>query len=107
MFEVALGFAGFIELGLLIRDAVAVGVAIGVDVLGVGLADEHAAIIQRLHLARQEQVIDEDGVLVVDAVAFGGFPAADAALGFHGFAAVDVEHVGAHLADVEHAIAVP
>ena len=91
-------------------ELLAVGVKIAVGVAGepqVGrFGDEHAAI-EDLQRARQDQLVEEDGLLVHLAVAVAIFEHADAAerlvLGRCG----DVLHIADHLDDPEPALRIP
>ena len=89
----------------LVGDAVTILVTVDVKIIGVRLADDDA-VIERQHDAREQQLVREHGVLVVDAVAVGVLMPRDAAerllLAFR----VRVLHVGAHLGHVHAAIAV-
>ena len=91
--------------GFLVRYAVAIAVAVDVEVVGVRLADDDA-VIERQHDAREEQFVGEHGVPVVDAVAVGILMARHAAERLLFAGAVGVQHVGAHLGDVHPAVAI-
>ena len=104
--EVAAAVAAFVDEDFLIGDAIAVGVAVGVEVEGVGLADEDA-VVERLDHPREDELVDEDGAGLVGAVVVGVFEEDDTGGGIVLVFAVDVLHVGVHLGDVEVAVAVP
>lgn len=91
--------------GLLIRNAVAVGVLIAIDVEGVRLTDQDA-IVKREDHARKEEVIGKNGVLIVSAIAIGVFMKGDAAFLLLFTGGICVLHVGPHFHDVETAIAI-
>ena len=104
--HVAAAFSTFVDFDFLVSHAVAVGVAVGPEVEGVRDAD-HDAVVEREDHAGKEDVVDEDGVFVVDAIVIGVFMAGDSRLGSLFSGGVGVLHVGSHFDDVEGAIAIP
>lgn len=105
MLHVAAARAAFVERLLFIGHAVAIRVAMDGDVVGIGETHEHA-VVERLNHAGEEEVVEEDGVAVERAVVLRGLVARDAAGRRVFTGAVDVLHVGAHLDDVEAAVAI-
>ena len=90
----------------LVRDAVAVGIGQLDHVVRRGFVGEDAVVVERQDRAREHQLVGEDGVLVVGAVAVGVFPPADAAFRLALARALDVGHVGDELGDVHAPVAV-
>ncbi len=90
----------------LVGDAIAVGVAPLDQIVGVGLAREDDAVLQRQDHARRHELVDEDGPLVVPSIALRAFPAADAADRLVLAAGGGVHHVADHLADIHAAVAI-
>jgi hypothetical protein len=88
-----------------VGDAVAVRVHQQDDVIRVRLVGDDA-LVERQDHAREEQVVGEDGVAIVDAVFLRALVHADAACRFVLPAGVDVEHIAAELGDVEPAVSV-
>lgn len=83
-----------------VRHAVAIHVAVKVEIVAVGLADQDA-IVERQDHARQHELFDEDAVPVENTVALARPVHRDAAAGGVLVGAVEIEHEGAHLRD-EH-----
>jgi hypothetical protein len=90
----------------LVGDAVAVGVGQLQQIVGVGLAGENHAILQRQDHARRHQLVGEHSALVVPAVAFRALPSRDPADRLMLPARLGVHHVADHLADIHPAVAV-
>ena len=89
--------AALVEGLSLVGDAVAVGVAVGMDVEGVALADGDPVAEGEDH-AGEVQAIDEDGDLIGAPVAIGVEEALDPAVAHRlGALAGDALHVAAHL----------
>ncbi len=100
-----------LQAAVLIGDELlAVGLEIAVGVAGepqVGrFGDEHAAI-EDLQRARQDQLVEEDGLLVHLPVAVAIFEHADAAQRFVLGRCGDVLHIADHLDDPEPALRIP
>ena len=70
MLQIAAARAALVKKLLLIRHPVTIGIAVGVQIERVRLADNQA-VIQRQQNARQQQLIDEHRVLVELPVAVG------------------------------------
>jgi hypothetical protein len=104
--HVATALSSFVDFYFFIGDAITIGIAVGPEVEGVGDAD-HDAVVEGEDHAGEEEVIDEDGVLVVDAVARGVFVAGDPGGGFLLALGIGVLHVGSHFDDVEGSVSVP
>ena len=92
---------------LLVRHAVVVRVPVADDIVRVGLVDEDAVVVERDDHAREHDLVDEDGVLVVHAVASGALPARDAVGRFVLGRRIRVAHVTPELRDVHPTVAVP
>ena len=90
----------------LVGDAVAIRVGEEVEIVVVGDVHEDPVLVERQHVARRRDVVDEHGMLVEDAVALGALPAADPVALVELTGGIAIEHVGAHLADVHAAVAV-
>ena len=86
---------------LLVCHAVAVGVAVKIEIVRVRLTHEHPAIQWQDH-ARQHQPVDEDAMPVENAIAFARPVERDAARPGALVRAIEVPHEGTHLGD-EHA----
>ncbi len=94
-----------VEEPLVVGNTVPVGVPVLVDVVAVGLHRQDAAV-ERQDEPGQHQVVDEDGVAVVGAVALRALVQADAAHRRALIRTVGVGHVAAHLGDVQATVAV-
>ena len=106
MFHVATATPPFIHFDFFVGDAIIVGIPIGPEVEGVGDVN-HDAVIEGQNSSGQQEVVDEDGVLVIDAITGGVLVAGNS--GFRCLLArgVCVLHVGAHFDDVKGAVSVP
>ena len=91
---------------LLFRDAVAIRVGELPHLVGIRLHRQHAVAAEGQDEAREHELVDEDGVLLVDAVVVGVFVPRDAADGIELAARVLVLHVAAQLEDEHAAVAV-
>ena len=95
-----------VEQLLLVRDAVAIGVGVLPQLVGVRLLGQDDARPERRDEPREHEVVDEHGVLVVDAVVVAvdvhRDPADRVELSGH----VEIEHVAAILDDEHPAVAV-
>lgn len=105
MLEVAAALAALVEEFLFIRDPIAIGITVGVEIEGVGFADDEATIERKDHPG-QGEIVDEDGMAVVVAVAIGVLVHGDTADLVELFGAIDVLHVGAHFSDIHAAVAI-
>ena len=105
MLKIAAARAALIHWLLFIAHTVAVGVLVEIDVVRVGLADQHA-IGQRQQQARQLQLVGKDAMHVVLAIALARPMHGHAARAHQLVRAVDVAHVAAHLRDEEPAVAI-
>ena len=107
MLEVAAAAAALENQLFFVRLAVAVRVLVGVEIERVGFANDHLVPGRRQQHARQHQSIDEDGVLVVFAIAVGVLKPHHATRGIALVFAIDVLHVGVHLHHVQAAVGIP
>ena len=105
MLQIAAARPALIHGLLLIAHAVGVGVFVEIDVVRVGLADQHA-IGEWQQQARQLQLVRKDAMHVVLAIALARPMHGHAARAHQFVRAIDVLHVAAHLRDVEPAIAI-
>jgi PKD repeat protein len=103
--HVAAARAALEDFHLFVGNAIAGGVAVSPQVEGVGDAD-HDAVVEWQDHARQQKIIDENAVLVINAVAIGVLMAGHAALRLLLAIRVGGLHVGAHFHHVEDAIAI-
>ena len=105
-----LDVAGAAEAGreqlLLVGDRVAVGVGVLPHLVGVRLHRQDRVGAERHHEAREDQLVDEHGVLLVDAVVVGVLVHRDAAGRLELAGRVGVLHVAANLDDEHPAVAV-
>ena len=106
MLHVAAAFAAFVNFDFFICDAIAIGVAVGPEVEGVGDAN-HDAVIEREGEAGKEEVVDKGRMFVVLAITVGVLVAGDAGLLGFFTGGVGVLHVGAHFDDVKGSVTVP
>ena len=106
MLEVGARWTAIVDHDMLIGDPIAILVLVGDELAGVGLGDHHA-IIQRQHHARQHEVVDIGGRLVIDAIALGIGQHRDARFRLILALGIRIGHVGAHLAHQHAAIAIP
>ncbi len=106
MFHVATASPSFMDFNLLIGDAIIVGIPIGPEVEGVGDVN-HDTVIEGQNSSGQQEVVNEDGVLVINAITGGVLVAGNS--GFRCLLArgVRVLHVSAHFDDVKGAVSVP
>ena len=104
--HVASTATAFVDFDFLVGHAVFVGVAVGPEIERVGHSD-HDAVVEREDHAGEEKIVDEYGVLVVNAIAVGIFVTGDAGFRLLFTGGVGVLHVGEHFDDVESAISIP
>ena len=104
--HVAATLATFINFHFFVGHAVVVGVAVGPEVEGVGDAD-HDAVIERQNHTGEEHVVDEDRVLVVNAITISVLVTGNPGFGLLLAGSVGVLHVGEHFHNVERAISIP
>lgn len=90
---------------LFIRHAVAIGVAIDIEIERIGLADDDP-IVQGKDDSWEKHVIHENGVAIVGAVAVGVLVARYAAGRLEFASGVCVLHISAHFGYVHDAVAV-
>ena len=95
-----------VEQLLLVRDAVAVRIGVLPQLLRVRLFRQDGVGSEWRHEPREHEVVDEDGVLVVDAVVVGVDMQRDPADRIELARHVDIEHVAAILDDEHAAVAV-
>ena len=105
MLKIAAARSALIHGLLFIAHAIAVRVFVEIDVVRVGLADQHA-IGEWQQQARQLQLVRKDAMHVVLAIALARPVHGHAARAHQFVRAIDVLHVAAHLRDVEPAIAI-
>jgi hypothetical protein len=91
---------------LLVGGAVAVGVRVLPDFVGVRLFRQDGVLAERHHEPREDQVIDEDVMRLVDAVVVAIFVHGNPARGPERAAAVGVLHIAAELEHEHAAVAV-
>ena len=91
----------------LVGHAVVVGIAVPDDVVRVRFVGENAVVVEREDHPREQHVIDEHGMPVVDAVSLGAFPTADPARRLVLTRRIGVAHVAPELRHVHAAVAVP
>jgi hypothetical protein len=103
--EVSLARTSGVEEFLVVSDAIAVGVAVFIDIVGVRLLHEEA-VAQREQDAWQHEAVDEHRVAIKDAVALRRPVHRDAADGGFLVRRVDIFHVGTHLGYKHAAIAI-
>ena len=104
--HVAAALAAFIDFHFFVGHAVVVGVAVGPEVEGVGDAD-HDTVIERKNHAGEKHVVDEDRVLVVNAITIGVLVTGNPGFGLLLTGGVGVLHISEHFHDVEGAISIP
>ncbi len=90
----------------LVRDAVAVGVGVFPNLVGVRFLGENRVLAERCHEAGEHELVDEDVVRFVDAVAVLVLVHRDAADRIQLAGRVGVLHVAANLEDEHPAVAV-
>ena len=90
----------------LVGDVVVVGVGVFPDLVGVRLLREDGVAAERHHEAREHQLVDEDVMRLVDAVAVLVFVQRDARDGVERSAAIGILHVAADLEHEHAAVAV-
>jgi len=105
MLQIAALPAAFHDEYLRVRHAVAVRVAVNVQILRVCFTDQQS-VRQRQNHARQHELVDEHGVLVELAVALGGIMHRHAAQRRVLVLPVDLLHVGPHLGHEQPAVPV-
>ena len=91
----------------LVGHAVVVGIAVLDDVVRMRFVGEDAVLVDREDHPREQDVIDEHGMPVVDAVSLGAFPAADPARRLVLRCRIGVAHVAPEFRHVHAAVAVP
>ena len=99
-------FATFINFHFFIGDSVLIGVTVSPEVESVGHTD-HDTVVQRQDHAREKQIVDEDRVLVINAISIGVLVTRDAGLWSLLAGGVRVLHVGAHFNNVKCAVSIP
>ena len=106
MLEISPAPASDVKRLLFVRDAVAIRVGVDEEIVRVCLAHDDAPLVQRHEHPRQHELVDENRVLVIHAVAFRRPVQGDAADLVELVLAIDVLHVAAQLGDKHPPVAI-
>ena len=106
VFHVAAAGTTFVDFDFFVGYTIVVSVSIGPEIESVGDVD-HDAVIERKDGAREEKVVDEDRVLVVNAVTVCVLVTGNPGFGLLLTGGIGVLHISEHFHNVERAISIP
>ena len=106
MLHVAPAVSAFVNLDLLIRHSVAIGVPVCPEIEGIRDPD-HDPVIEWQDKARKQEIVRVNTMLVVGSIAIGVDVFRDPALRLLLARRIRILHVGQHLHDIHRAVRVP